>query len=109
MKPVRIRMLIVRWLVLGLVLAVMHENGAAAEAELAAGREIHADGWATACPREEIRPDFLFDRHGGPDGKGGLRISADEREGLDGCWHKPFPIKGGKYYNFRAFRRTENV
>ena len=35
------------------------------------------DGWTTSAPREEIRPKFSYDAHGGRDGKGGFVIAAD--------------------------------
>jgi predicted amidohydrolase len=60
------------------------------------------DGWTTAAPRDEIRPDFAYDAKGGPNGDGCFVIKADGREGLDGCWKKTFPITGGKYYRFDA-------
>jgi predicted amidohydrolase len=59
------------------------------------------DGWSAIAPRDEIRPEFTFDAQGGPDGKGCFIIKAN-REGLDGCWTKTFPITAGKYYRFDA-------
>lgn len=67
------------------------------------------DGWQTATPREEIRPQFSFDPKGGADGKGGFIIKADAREGLDGYWTKTFPVKGAQHYRFIALRKLENV
>jgi predicted amidohydrolase len=67
------------------------------------------EGWTTAAPRDEIRPQFAFDSKGGPDGTGCLIIRADEREGLDGCWKKTFPIQGGKYYCFETSCKTSGV
>jgi predicted amidohydrolase len=67
------------------------------------------EGWTVAAPREEIRPEFAFDRHGGPNGGGTFVIKADGREGLDGAWTKTFPIHGGRCYRFQAVRKTENV
>ncbi len=67
------------------------------------------DGWTTAAPRDEIRPAFAFDPQGGPDGHGAFVIKADQREGLDGCWTKTFPVTGGKYYHFRALYRAKNL
>src|SRR5689334_11305491 len=58
------------------------------------------EGWSAESPRDEIRPAFAFEPNGGPDGKGALRIMADQRDGLAGCWKKTFPIVGGKYYRF---------
>jgi predicted amidohydrolase len=59
------------------------------------------DGWSAVAPRDEIRPEFAFDAQGGPDGKGCFVIKAN-REGLDGCWTKTFPITPGKHYRFDA-------
>ncbi len=83
--------------------------GALAPAGL--GQEVASghDGWTTASPRDEIRPDFAYESRGGVDGRGCLAIRADRREGLDGCWKKVFPITGGKSYHFRANYRAEGV
>jgi predicted amidohydrolase len=67
------------------------------------------DGWTTAAPRKEIQPDFSYDPHGGRDGKGALRITADKRPGLDGYWTRTYPITGGQYYRFHAVRKLTNV
>ena len=67
------------------------------------------DGWQTAAPRPEIRPQFAYEPKGGRDGKGSLVIAADEREGLDGYWVKTFPITGGQHYRFFALRKIENI
>src|SRR5436190_14010877 len=68
-----------------------------------------ADGWTTAAPREEIRPQFHQTETGGKSGHGALVIRANEREGLHGWWQKSFSVSGGQYYRFSAWRRTENV
>ena len=67
------------------------------------------DGWKTAAPRTEIRPQFAYMPTGGRDGKGSFVIMADEREGLHGYWAKTFAITGGKYYRFSALRKIENI
>src|SRR6266568_5659765 len=74
--------------------------------------QIHAssaDAWTTAAPREEIRPQFQRTETGGKSGHGALAIRADEREGLHGWWQKSFPVTAGRYYQFSAWRRTENI
>jgi predicted amidohydrolase len=77
---------------------------------LAAEKPLAApEGWQTTAPREEIRPQFAYDPHGGRSGKGGLVIEADTREGLDGAWVKDFPIVGGRSYRFQVFRKLSNV
>jgi predicted amidohydrolase len=76
---------------------------------LSAGESGAPEGWTTAAPRDEIRPQFTFDAQGGPGGTGCLLIRADQREGLDGCWRKTFPIQGGKYYRFESFYKARGV
>ena len=70
---------------------------------------FETDGWKSASPRDEIRPEFEVQKQGGPHHRGSLIIRADDREGLAGHWSKTFPIKGGQYYNFHALRRVEKV
>ncbi len=67
------------------------------------------NGWRTAAPRSEIRPDFSYLPKRGRNGKGGLLIEADQREGLDGYWVKSFPVKGGSHYRFTSFRKVAGV
>src|SRR5260370_5714967 len=74
----------------------------------AALAESPPHGWTTTAPRAEIRPAFSYEPDGGADGKGCFVIAAD-REGLDGCWTKSFPVAGGKYYRFAAFYKATGV
>jgi predicted amidohydrolase len=67
------------------------------------------EGWTTASPRDEIRPEFSYDPKGGADGRGCFIIKADRREGLDGCWQKVFPVSGGKHYHFQGCYQAEGV
>lgn len=68
------------------------------------------DGWAPKSPRDEIRPAFSFDPHGGPGGKGSLVITAaPHREELDGSWTRTFAVEGGKHYRFTALRQAVGV
>jgi predicted amidohydrolase len=67
------------------------------------------EGWKANSPRDEIRPEFTFDAHGGPDRNGGWVISADQREGLQGFWTCSLPVSGGKFYLFRVMRKTQRV
>jgi predicted amidohydrolase len=60
-------------------------------------------------PRDEIRPVFAYEPSGGPDGTGAFVITAAQREGLDGCWTKTFPITGGRHYHFQAFYQAHQV
>src|SRR6266487_668724 len=68
-----------------------------------------ADGWTSAAPREEIRPQFQQEETGGKSGHGALIIRADEREGLHGWWQKTFSVTGGQYYRFSVWYHAENV
>lgn len=67
------------------------------------------EGWSGTSLRDEIRPAFAYKPEGGPDGRGGLVISADRREGLDGCWRREFSIVGGRWYRFRTDYQAEGV
>jgi predicted amidohydrolase len=66
-------------------------------------------GWQNAAPRDEVSPEFAYHADQGRSGKGTFIIEHDGREGLDGCWTKTFSIKGGQFYRFEAFRRSEGV
>jgi predicted amidohydrolase len=68
-----------------------------------------AEEWQTWSPREEIRPEFVFNPRGGRDQRGGWIIAHDARDGLDGMWTKTVPVVGGRWYRFHAVRRVENV
>ncbi len=72
-------------------------------------QQLDLRSWKPVSPRPEIRPAFDSDKHGGPSGQGSLVIRADDREGLDGQWVRTFPIKGGQYYRFKAFRRLQSI
>jgi predicted amidohydrolase len=67
------------------------------------------EGWQIWSAREETQPSFRFDPRGGRDHHGSFVIAHDDREGLDGCWTRAFPITGGRHYRFHAVRRVENV
>jgi predicted amidohydrolase len=67
------------------------------------------EGWTTAAPRAEISPAFAYEPMGGADHHGAFVIRAGQREGLDGCWTKSFPIRGGRYYHFQAFYQAKDV
>lgn len=87
-----------------LVLAVVWSFCAAFRIQAAS-----ADGWTTAAPREEIRPQFRSEEAGGKSGHGALAIHADEREGLHGWWQKSFAVTGGRHYRFSSSHRTQNI
>jgi len=64
------------------------------------------DGWKPQAVRDEIRPQFSVEEHGGCDGEAALVIIADSRNGLDGYWAKTFEVEGNRYYRLRAFRKA---
>ncbi|NUQ66610.1 MAG: carbon-nitrogen hydrolase family protein, partial [Pirellulales bacterium] len=66
-------------------------------------------GWTASASRTQIAPKFSSAPEGGRNGKEVLRIQSDRREGLHGTWSKTFPVTGGKWYRFQAFRKTEGV
>ncbi len=103
MLPPRISLL--QWAVFLAALAFQ----ATTEHIVAAAVTIAPDGWQTASPRDEIRPSFDYAPAGGRDGRGGLMIQADQRDGLHGYWSKSFPIQGGRHYRFSAARRVDGV
>ncbi|HEY7425817.1 MAG TPA: carbon-nitrogen hydrolase family protein [Gemmataceae bacterium] len=67
------------------------------------------DGWQTAAPRDELRPQFSYTAKAGRDGKGALVITHDRREGLDGYWTRTFPVQGGRFYHFHSVRKISQV
>ena len=66
-------------------------------------------GWSAAASRDEIRPSFAYDPHGGPDRTGAHIIEADGRQGLDGWWTKSFAITGGNHYRVSALYQAHHV
>lgn len=67
------------------------------------------DGWKTGAPRPEIAPSFRYEAKAGRSGAGAFIIEAGAREGLHGYWSKSFPVKGGAYYEFGAWRRIQGA
>jgi predicted amidohydrolase len=66
-------------------------------------------GWNAESPRREIRPEFSYEAHGGPNGTGAFVISHDHREGLDGWIQKSFDVNGGDFVRFQAMRKLTKV
>jgi predicted amidohydrolase len=73
------------------------------------GADLQWEGWTTFSPRKEIRPNFKIGKKGGPDGRGGLIVAHDSREGLDGAWTRTFQVEGGLHYRISASARTRKV
>jgi predicted amidohydrolase len=59
-------------------------------------------GWTTGAPRDEIRPEFAYERSESPDRQPVLIIKSGENDGVDGYWSKALPVTGGNYYHFDA-------
>lgn len=100
-------MQITRWLTL--VQSLLLAAGVGQAGSSALGSHPAPEAWQPAAPRDEIRPAFDYDSTGGRSRNGALIIQHDAREGLDGFWTKTFPVQGGRYYRFEAFRKTHNV
>jgi len=66
-------------------------------------------GWTANSPRDEIRPAFSFEPHGGPKQSGSFVIRHDQREGLDGWMQKSFAVTGGEFVHFQAARKLTDV
>ncbi len=74
-----------------------------------AGLLAPPEEWSMRSPREEIRPEFAYEPKGGPQGGPAFIIAADHRKGINGAWVKTFPVEGGKYYRFSAWRKTAGI
>jgi predicted amidohydrolase len=72
-------------------------------------RDAAPVGWTTHSPRDELRPRFAYDHHGGRNGHEAFVIEHDQREGLHGWWQRTFPVVGGKHYHFSAVRKVTKV
>lgn len=66
-------------------------------------------GWTANSPRDEIRPAFSFEPHGGPKQSGSFVIRHDQREGLDGWMQNSFAVTGGEFVRFQAARKLTDV
>jgi predicted amidohydrolase len=78
------------------------------ERPTAAQDPVAREGWTTASPREEIRPEFRYEAEGSS-GQGLLVIKAGGVEGVAGCWKKTIPVVGGKSYRFQAYYIARDV
>jgi len=67
------------------------------------------EGWRAEASREEVRPVMTYESAGGREGKAGLIIQSDQREGLHGTWRKIYPVTGGGSYHFQVWRKAEHV
>jgi predicted amidohydrolase len=75
----------------------------------AAGEVPDDGGWSTGAPRDEIRPEFARESGDGPGHQAVLVIRAGRRDGVDGYWTKPFPVTGGRHYQFHARYQAKGV
>ena len=67
------------------------------------------EGWSVWSPREEARPEAVFNAKAGRDGNGGFVMETGAGEHWMGCWQRTFPIDGGKHYRFTAWRKFRDV
>ena len=68
--------------------------------------DLEPAGWTTHSARPEIRPEFSWDKKGGPRGQGAFVIASNGREGLSGHWQHAFEVEGKKHYQFSVWRRS---
>lgn len=73
------------------------------------GADLLPAGWQMKSPRDELRPEFLFEARGGRGKSGAFKIFHDGREGLDGWYEKTFEVHGGDFVRFGVWRRTKGV
>ena len=71
-------------------LALLIANGTGSPTSAGEAGWLH--GWTAEAARDEIRPQFAVEAHGGPHGDGALAIACDQREGLAGHWKKSFDV-----------------
>lgn len=72
-------------------------------------RKGSSEEWMPLSFRDEIKPLFRVEPSGGRKGDNMLIIEHDARAGLDGFWMRTFPVSGGEFYRFSAYRRTHGV
>jgi predicted amidohydrolase len=84
-------------------------SGTTPEGSQSQSSDTFSTGWTAQAPRDEIRPEFSFDRKGGPRQAGSFVIRHDKRDGLDGWFQKSFAVTGGEFYRFRAVRKLTDV
>lgn len=67
------------------------------------------EGWSTQAPRDEIKPQFVYDEKGGKNDQPRFSIVANSQPGLAGWWQTTIPVVGGRNYHFEIQRRCTNV
>jgi predicted amidohydrolase len=65
--------------------------------------------WKPNAARDEIRPIFKTNPTGGPSHNGSLVLIGADNEGTEGHFDKTFPVKGGRFYKFKAVRHIDNI
>ncbi len=58
--------------------------------------------WETYSPRKELEPSWSKEGDA-------LTIFTNGRKGAVGQWQAHFPVKGGQYYRFSAYRKTRDI
>ncbi|NLN93670.1 MAG: carbon-nitrogen hydrolase family protein [Candidatus Hydrogenedens sp.] len=69
----------------------------------ASGDDGEISHWEPRAAREEILPGF------DKDDDGRLIITADDREGLAGCWRGSLSVQENQWYHFEAFYQATGV
>jgi predicted amidohydrolase len=65
--------------------------------------------WKPTAVRDEIRPTFKSNPSGGPSRHSSIVIVGADNDGTEGHCDKTFPVEGGKFYKFTAYRYVKNV
>ena len=86
------------------ILVLLLASTALLQAEIVA-----PDGWSVWSPRDEAKPEAVFNAKGGHDGKGSLVMESGAGEQWMGCWQKTFPVEGGAHYKFTAWRKYRDL
>jgi predicted amidohydrolase len=69
-----------------------------------------ADGWRFVSARDEIAADHRVERDGDSDSAAPLLVLAGRGDrNVDGRWVKRAPVTGGRFYQFDASYRAQNV
>ena len=96
-----------RWLIAtGLALAISTNGSAWGQAKPNRDSKPGPSGWVTGAPRPEIAPAFDVVDGGGHGGSFQLVIRQGATRGLHGWWTRSFPVEGGTWYRFAAYRNV---
>lgn len=65
-----------------------------------------SDDWSLWSPRDEAKPASSITTTGGHNDQGSLVLETTAGEHWIGCWTRTLQVKGGKYYQFSAWKKT---